>query len=80
KILSKSKENTDENNLSFSYKRTPTQHNTQAQAKSLLSFSKMHLTYIVKSIPFILALLCVLFSVGMEMYAAIEKGLRIPQQ
>lgn len=80
KISSKSKENTDENNLRFSYKRTPTQHNTQAQAKSLLSFSKMHLTYIVKSIPFILALLCVLFTVGMEMYAAIEKGLRIPQQ
>ncbi|RZS71503.1 M1 family aminopeptidase [Pseudobacter ginsenosidimutans] len=77
---SKSKENTHENNLSFSYKRTPTQHNAQAQAKSLLSFSKIHLTYIVKSIPFILALLCVLFTVGMEMYAAIEKGLRIPQQ
>lgn len=80
KTPSKSKENTHEHNLSFSYKRTPTQHNIQAQAKSLLSFSKIHLTYIVKSIPFILALLCVLFTVGMEMYAAIEKGLRIPQQ
>ncbi|MBP7556733.1 MAG: hypothetical protein KA821_10735 [Chitinophagaceae bacterium] len=80
KLSSKSKENTYENNLAFSYKRTPTQHNTRAQAKSLLSFSKIHLTYIVKSIPFILALLYVLFGVGMEMYAAIEKGLRIPQQ
>ncbi|MFT3677796.1 MAG: M1 family aminopeptidase [Chitinophagaceae bacterium] len=66
--------------MDFSYKRTPTQHNTRAQVKSLLSFSKIHLTYIVKSIPFILALLYVLFGVGMEMYAAIEKGLRIPQQ
>ncbi len=80
KLPSKSKENTHGNNLSFSYKRMPTQHNTQAQVKALLSFSKLHLTYIVKSIPFILALLCVLFTVGMEMYAAIEKGLRIPQQ
>jgi hypothetical protein len=80
KLPSKSKENTHENDLGFSYKRTPTQHNAQAQAKSLLSFSKIHLTYIVKSIPFILALLYVLFGVGMEMYAAIEKGLRIPQQ
>jgi len=80
KLPSKSKENTYENNLDLSYKRTPTQHDTRAQAKSLLSFSKIHLTYIVKSIPFILALLYVLFGVGMEMYAAIEKGLRIPQQ
>ncbi len=80
KLSSKSKENRHEDKLSFSYKRTPTQHNTQAQAKSLLSFSKIHLTYIVKSIPFVLALLCVFFTVGMEMYAAIEKGLRIPQQ
>ncbi|WP_290790903.1 M1 family aminopeptidase [Flavihumibacter sp. UBA7668] len=80
KHTSKSKESAHENNLDFSYKRIPTQHNTQAQAKSLLSFYKIYLTYIVKSIPFILALLYVLFTIGMEMYAAIEKGLRIPQQ
>ncbi len=80
KISSKLKENTQKHHLSFNYKRRPTQHNTRAQLKSLLSFSKIHLTYIVKSIPFILALLFVLFTVGMEMYAAIEKGLRIPQQ
>lgn len=80
KLPSKSKENTHDNKLAFSYKRAPTQHNIQAHVKSLLSFSKIHLTYIVKSIPFILALLYVLFTVGMEMYAAIEKGLRIPQQ
>ncbi len=80
KLPSKSKENTPEHNLDFSYKRTATQHNARAQSKALLSFSKIHLTYIVKSIPFILALLYVLFGVGMEMYAAIEKGLRIPQQ
>jgi hypothetical protein len=80
KLASKSKQNTQENNLSFSYKRTPTQHHAQAHLKALLSFSKIYLTYIVKSIPFILALLFVLSTVGMEMYAAIEKGLRIPQQ
>ncbi|MBN8876728.1 MAG: hypothetical protein J0I32_04225 [Sphingobacteriales bacterium] len=79
KFRSKSKENSNENNLSFSYKRTTTQHHAQAHLKALLSFSKIHLTYIVKSIPFILALLYVLFGVGMEIYAAIEKGIRIPQ-
>ena len=80
KRTTKSKEDKYEQNFVFSYKRTATQHNTRAHAKSLLSFSKIHLIYIVKSIPFVLALLCVFFTVGMEMYAAIEKGLRIPQQ
>lgn len=80
KFRLKSKENVLENISVFSYKRTATQHHAQAHMKALFSFSKIHLTYIVKSIPFVLALLCVLFTVGMEMYAAIEKGLRIPQQ
>ncbi|TAG30308.1 MAG: aminopeptidase [Sphingobacteriia bacterium] len=80
KLQSKSKENAKEKNLSYSYKGTPTQHHAQAHLIALLSFTKMYLTYIVKSIPFILAFLYVLFGVGMEMYAAIEKGLRIPQQ
>lgn len=80
KLPSKSKETVLENNSVFSYKPTATLHHAQAHLKALLSFSKIHLTYIVKSIPFVLALLCVLFTVGMEMYAAIEKGLRIPQQ
>jgi len=80
KLRSRSKENTNEHNLSYSYIGTPTQHDARAHLKALLSFTKMYLTYIVKSIPFILAFLYVLFGVGMEMYAAIEKGLRIPQQ
>ncbi|MCG2615382.1 hypothetical protein LZZ85_13865 [Terrimonas sp. NA20] len=80
KLRSGSKENTREHNLSYSYKAISTQHHALAQLKALLSFTKMYLTYIVKSIPFILAFLYVLFGVGMEMYAAIEKGLRIPQQ
>lgn len=79
KLRSKSKENSNENNLSPSYKHTATQHHAPAHLKALLSFSKIHLIYIVKSIPFILALLYVLFGVGMEIHAAIEKGIRIPQ-
>jgi len=79
KLQSKLKENNNGSNLNFSYKRTPTQHDAKAQVKALLSFSKIHLTYIVKSIPFILALIYVLFGVGMEIHAAIEKGIRIPQ-
>lgn len=79
KLRSKSKENSNENNLGLGYKHTATQHHAPAHLKALLSFSKIHLTYIVKSIPFVLALLYVLFGVGMEIHAAIEKGIRIPQ-
>ncbi|MCO6164347.1 M1 family aminopeptidase [Flavobacterium sp. NRK F7] len=48
--------------------------------KMLLSSTRLHLKYIVKSIPFILICLGLLFSVGMEIYGAIEKGIRLPQK
>jgi hypothetical protein len=48
--------------------------------QSLFSFSKMNFKYVVKSIPFVLISLSLLFAVGMEMYAAIDKGIRLPQR
>ncbi len=48
--------------------------------KSFLSFSKMNWIYVIKSIPFVLIVLSLLFAVGMEMYAEIEKGIRVPQK
>ncbi len=48
--------------------------------QSLFSFAKMNFKYVVKSIPFVLIILSLLFGIGMEIYAEIEKGVRIPQK
>ncbi len=48
--------------------------------QALLSFIKINLIYTFKSIPFVVICLALLFAIGMEMYAEIEKGIRIPQK
>lgn len=62
------------------YKKAVTNESLYAKIKSLFSFTKIYLIYIVKSFPFIITTLVILFAVGMEMYAEIEKGIRIPQK
>ena len=57
-----------------------TKKGNKVKWKSLRSFTKINWSYIVKSIPFILIVLSLLFAVGMEMYAEIEKGIRLPQK
>jgi len=52
----------------------------KAEFKALFSVVKINLIYIFKSIPFVLIVLALLFAVGMEVYAEIEKGIRIPQK
>lgn len=52
----------------------------KVKVQALLSFVKINLIYIFKSIPFVVIVLALLFAVGMEMYAEIEKGIRIPQK
>lgn len=52
----------------------------KVKLQSLFSFTKMNWIYVVKSIPFVLIVLGLLFAVGMEMYAEIEKGIRLPQK
>jgi len=47
---------------------------------SIWSFLRTDLIYIFKGIALIVAALLVLFNLGMEMYAEIEKGIRIPQK
>jgi len=66
-------------NHSRVYKKTETKHDYKAQIRALLSFVKIDLIYIIKSIPFVITSLVLLFAVGMEMYAEIEKGIRLPQ-
>ncbi|MFI2744086.1 M1 family aminopeptidase [Zhouia sp. PK063] len=46
---------------------------------TICSFIKIDLKYTLKSIPFLLFILITLFVVGMEMYGAIEGGIRLPQ-
>lgn len=46
---------------------------------TIVSFLKIDLKSTLKSIPFVLLLVITLFIVGMEMYGAIEGGIRLPQ-
>ncbi|UQB69346.1 ABC transporter permease/M1 family aminopeptidase [Epilithonimonas zeae] len=48
--------------------------------KSVLSFAKIDLIYLFKSITIVAISILLLFFVGMEMYAEIEKGIRLPQK
>lgn len=57
-----------------------TQKSAKVRLQSLFSFVKMNWMYVVKSIPFVLIIFSLLFVVGMEMYAEIEKGIRLPQK
>lgn len=57
-----------------------TYKSNKVKLQSLFSFTKMNWLYVVKSIPFIVIVLSLLFAVGMEMYAEIEKGIRLPQK
>lgn len=47
---------------------------------TLFSFAKLDLKYITKSIPFVLTCVGLLFYLSMEIYGAIEKGIRLPQK
>ncbi|WET49252.1 M1 family aminopeptidase [Chryseobacterium indologenes] len=48
--------------------------------QSILSFAKIDLVYLFKSITVPAVSILLIFAVGMEMYAEIEKGIRIPQK
>ncbi|MDQ0593615.1 ABC-2 type transport system permease protein [Chryseobacterium ginsenosidimutans] len=52
----------------------------KANLQSVLSFAKIDLIYLFKSITIVAVSILLLFFVGMEMYAEIEKGIRLPQQ
>jgi ABC-2 type transport system permease protein len=47
--------------------------------QSLLSFVKMDLKYVVKSIPFLLILAGIGFYISMEIYGYIDRGIRLPE-
>ncbi len=51
-----------------------------AGIKSVVSFARIDLIYLFKSITIVAVSILLLFFVGMEMYAEIEKGIRLPQK
>lgn len=57
-----------------------TNFGASSELKSVLSFAKKDITYLFKSISLFAVSLLLLFCCGMEMYAEIEKGIRIPQK
>lgn len=54
--------------------------NKSAAIQSIISFVKTDLIYLFKNIPLVVTTLFLLFYMGMEMYAEIEKGIRLPQK
>jgi ABC-2 type transport system permease protein len=54
--------------------------NRWSSFRSVLSFTKTDLTYLFKSVAVPAVSILLLFCVGMEMYAEIEKGIRLPQK
>ena len=48
--------------------------------KSVLSFSKIDLIYLFKSITIVAVSILLVFYIGMEMYAEIDKGIRLPEK
>lgn len=48
--------------------------------KSALSFTKLDLIYIFKSVTIVAVSLLLVFFIGMEMYADIDKGIRLPEK
>lgn len=51
-----------------------------ASLKSIQSFAKTDLTYLFKSITIVAVSVLLVFYVGMEMYAEIDKGIRLPEK
>lgn len=51
-----------------------------SQIKSVLSFAKIDLVYLFKGTIIVAVSILLLFFIGMEMYAEIEKGIRLPQK
>ncbi len=84
KISNKQKKKTLVSNVSkerkYLFTKTKTKSNGSSYfIKTIVSFLKIDLKSTIKSIPFVLLIFCSLFILGMEMYGAIEGGVRLPQ-
>ncbi|WP_223607235.1 M1 family aminopeptidase [Chryseobacterium sp. OSA05B] len=69
-----------QNSSSFTYKISRVNFGNKNAFRSILSYAKIDLLYLFKSITIPAVSILLLFFVGMEMYAEIEKGIRLPQK
>ncbi|MGS2741246.1 ABC transporter permease/M1 family aminopeptidase [Sinomicrobium sp. M5D2P17] len=76
--LKSTKENRSTENILFVI--APPAFGNMGLFKSAVSFMKKDLTYLFKSITLVTVSVLLLFYVGMEMYAEIEEGIRLPQK
>lgn len=58
----------------------PHTENMRYFMRALLSFTRMDLKFVVKSIPFLLIVIGFVFFIAMEIYTSIDQGIRIPEQ
>ncbi|CAM3124439.1 aminopeptidase [Chryseobacterium flavum] len=65
---------------SSAYTVTSSDFGKHASFRAVVSFAKIDLMYLFKSIALPAVVIMLLFFVGMEMYAEIEKGIRLPQK
>ncbi len=74
-------EDTDKStNERYAYRRITTKSSGKKYfISTVLSFLRIDLKSTLKSVPFILLIAITLFVLGMEMYGAIESGIRLPQ-
>ncbi|MAU70716.1 MAG: aminopeptidase [Pseudozobellia sp.] len=60
--------------------KTPTfNYGKASEVKAVLSFAKVDLIYLFKSVTIVAVSILLVFFVGMEMYAEIDKGIRLPE-
>ncbi|MBK9734098.1 MAG: hypothetical protein IPO92_03655 [Saprospiraceae bacterium] len=72
--------NHESNEIKYVFVKTKTKSNGISYfIATIVSFLKIDLKSTIKSIPFVLLIFCSLFILGMEMYGAIEGGVRLPQ-
>ncbi|MDP9960864.1 ABC transporter permease/M1 family aminopeptidase [Chryseobacterium lathyri] len=64
----------------FAYRVSQTSFGRENRFRSILSFAKVDLLYLFRSVSIPAVSILLLFFVGMEMYAEIEKGIRLPQK
>ena len=70
----------EEETKKYVYNKTATQLSGKGYfISTIVSFLKIDLKSTVKSIPFVLLVVLTLFMLGMEMYKAIDGGIRLPQ-
>lgn len=66
--------------MAADYTPVATAGNLRARACAVWSFTRMDIRQTLKSIPFAASVVLLLFYMGMELFAAIENGIRLPQQ